>query len=147
MKVRAKDFALLAVIFAGLVMMEVVFRGATIGFEATDYLFTEILLITLMSLSCASLIFFFRTAIPGRGGKIVYGALIAAVTVLFLSQTVYYTIFDTYYTVYSFMNGAQVVGIYERHHKFHIQMHHTISDDNCSRRAHRDHRVQKKFCT
>lgn len=39
MKVRAKDFALLAVIFAGLVMMEVVFRGATIGFEATDYLF------------------------------------------------------------------------------------------------------------
>ena len=109
MKVRAKDFALLAVIFAGLVMMEVVFRGATIGFEATDYLFTEILLITLMSLSCASLIFFFRTAIPGRGGKIIYGALIAAVTVLFLSQTVYYTIFDTYYTVYSFMNGAQVV--------------------------------------
>ena len=64
MKVRAKDFALLAVIFAGLVMMEVVFRGATIGFEATDYLFTEILLITLMSLSCASLIFFSEQQYP-----------------------------------------------------------------------------------
>ena len=109
MKVRTRDFALLGIIFAGLILMEVIFRGATIGFEINAYVYSEILLITLMSLSCASLIFFFRTAIPGKAGKIVYGGLIAVVTVLFLSQTVYYTIFDTYYTVYSFMNGAQVV--------------------------------------
>lgn len=40
---------------------------------------------------------FFRTAIPGRGGKIVYGALIAAVTVLFYLRlyTIRYLILTT----------------------------------------------------
>ena len=102
MKVKARDFILLAELFAGLVLMEVIFRGATIGFKDSGYLFSETSIIMLMSLSGASLIFFFRAILPEKPGKILYICLIAATTVLFLSQTVYYTIFDTYYTLYSF---------------------------------------------
>lgn len=109
MKVKARDFILFAELFAGLVLMEVIFRGATIGFKDSGYLFSETSIIMLMSLAGASLIFFFRAVLPEKPGKIIYICLIAATTVLFLSQTVYYTIFDTYYTLYSFMNGAQVV--------------------------------------
>lgn len=108
MKIRARDFILLAETFIVLALMEAFHRGFTIGFEDNRYISAEIIIISSVCASCASLLFFIKTLASEKTGKILYSAFMGLVTLLFVSQIVYYGIFSTYYTFYSLANGAQV---------------------------------------
>lgn len=108
MKIRIRDFALLAETFLALVLMEAFLRGFTMGFESNGYVAAEIVIVASVCVSVASFIFFIKTLASAKAGKILYSAVMAAVTIFFLSQIVYYGIFATYYTTYSLFNSAQV---------------------------------------
>ena len=108
MKIRGRDFALLAVTFIGLVLMEGLLRGFTIGFEDNRYIAAEIVIVVSVCGFAASILFFIKTMASGKTGKILYSVAMAIITVLFLSQIVYFGIFSTYFTFYSMFNGGQV---------------------------------------
>lgn len=109
MKFRTRDWILFAETFCAIILMEIVFRGFTLGFEPNGYLKTEICITILISLAVAGVFFFVRTLIPGKGGKIAYLILMGAATFMFAAQTVYYAIFETFFTTYSMLNSAQVI--------------------------------------
>lgn len=108
MKVKAKDFIFLAEIFVSLILFQIMFSNFTMGFNPTPYWGAEMAIVGLVSLSVASLIFFVRIALPGKAGKIGYGIIMGATTVLFAAQEVYYALFGTFFTVYSMINSAQI---------------------------------------
>lgn len=108
MKIRVRDFVLLAVTFVALVLMEAFQRAFTLGFEDNRYIIAETVIIVAVCASAASLLFLIKTAAPGRAGKVLYSAAMGIIILLFLSQIVYYGIFSTYFTFYSMVNGAQV---------------------------------------
>ena len=109
MKVKARNLRLLAATFGALFLMETAFRGFTLGYAKDNYFVLEACIITLISLAGAALMFFLRTAFRQRTGKIIYNALMAVTMVIFAAQIVYYYIFETFFTFYSMLNGAQVV--------------------------------------
>ena len=113
MKVKARNLRLLAATFGALFLMETAFRGFTLGYAKDNYFVLEACIITLISLAGAALMFFLRTAFRQRTGKIIYNALMAVTMVIFAAQIVYYYIFETFFTFYSMLNGAQVVEFQE----------------------------------
>lgn len=108
MKTKAREFVLLIETFAALLLMESFFRIFTIGFEDSKHIISEIIIVFSVCASVASLLFFIRNLGSEKTGKILYSVAVGAITLLFISQIVYYGIFSTYYTFYSMVNGAQV---------------------------------------
>ena len=104
---RERGFSVWVLTFIALAAMEALFRVFTAGFGETAYLVLDILISLLACASLASLLYFLRS-LPRLIGRIAYTILMSLLIVLFLSQAVYYRIFATYYTFYSFLNGAQV---------------------------------------
>ena len=98
----------MAEIFVSLILFQIMFSNFTMGFNPTPYWGAEMAIVGLVSLSVASLIFFVRIALPGKAGKIGYGIIMGATTVLFAAQEVYYALFGTFFTVYSMINSAQI---------------------------------------
>lgn len=109
MSIKARDWILFAETFFAIILMEIIFRGFTLGFESNGYLKSEICIVTLTSLAIAGGFFFIKTLLTGKKGKIVYLVMMAAMTVLFAAQVVYYSIFETFFTTYSMLNSAQVM--------------------------------------
>ena len=104
---RERGFSAWVLTFIALAAMEALFRAFTAGFGETAYLALDILISLLACASLASLLYFLRS-LPRLIGRIAYTILMSLLIVLFLSQAVYYRIFATYYSFYSFLNGAQV---------------------------------------
>ncbi|MHB1455051.1 MAG: LTA synthase family protein [Saccharofermentanales bacterium] len=62
----------------------------------------------LFSVSSGLGTFFLISFARDRSRKILTGVLLGVLTVLFLSQFIYYEVFQTYYTIFSAANGVQV---------------------------------------
>ncbi len=94
--------ATLTVIFG----LEMILKGATQGFEVTSYFWFEILIIFLISCSVAAVLFFFRTILNGKKGKVLYAITMIVLGIGYGAQIVYNSVFGTYFTLYSFMHGT-----------------------------------------
>ncbi len=100
-----RPFALPLFYFAMLWYLEWCFRGWEIpAWEGIGLWFC-----LLFSLPTAGVMWLLSTLFPRRVNRCVGWFLVAAVTILFVSQMVYHRIFYTYYTVYSAANGGQVL--------------------------------------
>lgn len=108
MKDKLRDYVLFGEIFVGLLLMEAIFRGFSIGFKNSPYLFAEIMIVLLISASMAAFLFLMRTLFPEKSAKIIYSIFVFLVSLVFASQAVYYAIFETFFTFYSMVNGGQV---------------------------------------
>ena len=84
--------------------MEIVLRVGT----QTPVLNNGLVFATLFAGATASLVFLAASFFRGVGRTLVVGLSLGVVTVLFMSQFIYYDIFTTFYTVFSATHGAQV---------------------------------------
>lgn len=111
MKRASAYFILFGKIYAVILWMELVLRGYTIGFsgEGNEYIVINILTILCFSLISSSVLCLISLTIGGKPAKLFLSAVFAILSVIYCSQIVYYDIFDTFYTTYSMINGAQVV--------------------------------------
>ena len=109
MKIKTRDFILFGQTFVAFILMEIVFRAFTVGYSDGTYVVPKICIVTLIYISLAAVVLFFKTIIKGKSSKIFYAVIIGFFALVFMAQTVYYEIFETYFTFYSMVNGGQVV--------------------------------------
>ena len=92
--------------FTVIFLLEMVLRGATIGFKLSAYFWVEILIILLISLAVAVVPFLLRNLFSGRKGKIAYAISMVAIGFCYGAQVVYNSVFGTYFTAYSAIHGV-----------------------------------------
>lgn len=85
--------------------MEIILRSQT----ESPWVNNGLWYITLFAAAASLFIHLVAGFLPAVGRKVLVGLALAALTVLFASQLIYYDIFKTFYTVFSAMNGGQVV--------------------------------------
>ena len=102
-------------VYAAILLMELIFRGFTLGFtgEGNEYLLLNLLTIFAFSLVFSGLITMITYSLPAKWGKLFFSVILAALSVMYCAQIVYYDIFETFYTTYSMMNGSQVTEFQE----------------------------------
>lgn len=95
-------------------LLEMIFRGATVGFKVTQYLWLELLIITLISAAVSIVPFLIRNLLSDKIAKISYIVLMVAIGFCYGAQIVYYSVFGTFFTAYSAVNGiGQAFEFYE----------------------------------
>ncbi len=95
-------------------LLEMIFRGATVGFKVTQYLWLELLIIALISAAVSIVPFLIRNLLSDKTGKISYIVLMVAIGFCYGAQVVYYSVFGTFFTAYSAVNGiGQAFEFYE----------------------------------
>lgn len=102
-----QKLSILVITFAAILIMELVFRLATLGFETNGYMKQEIIIITATCLMTSSALYAIRMLIPGKVGAIAHGVLVIVIDILFAAQIVYFKIFGTFFTVYSMFHGGE----------------------------------------
>lgn len=99
-----RSLKLLIIYMFTLIYLEFIFRIFTIGHVQLK----DFLIIGLFSLSTGIILFIITDIFKNRIGFIISCLLIGLVTVAFVSQLVYYEIFNMFYIMYSAGNAAQV---------------------------------------
>lgn len=99
-----KSLKLLIIYMFTLIYLEFIFRIFTIGHVQLK----DFLIIGLFSLSTGIILFIITDIFKNRIGFIISCLLIGLLTVAFVSQLVYYEIFNMFYIMYSAGNAAQV---------------------------------------
>jgi phosphoglycerol transferase MdoB-like AlkP superfamily enzyme len=96
---------IVALLIASVLLMEAVLRVRT----DLPFLNDGILYTTLFAGATALVVSFVTSFFTGLGRKVVVGLFLGFMTVLFMTQLIYYDIFGTFYTVYSAANAGQVL--------------------------------------
>lgn len=94
-----------AFLFLAFGFLETILRAAA----GADFLNEGLLYSILFAGSAAAVISLLVSFLPSPLRKIALGAILFFITVLFASQLIYWRIFQTFYTVYSAVRGAQVL--------------------------------------
>ncbi len=100
-----EGFNLLVFLMASILYMEIILRVQTESPFVNDGLFYT----TLFAGATSLLVYLITSFFKGVGRNVVVGLALGVITVLFMSQYIYYDIFKTFYTVFSATNGGQVV--------------------------------------
>ena len=100
----ARGLTLPAYLLASLLFLEVVLRLQT----GLPILSIGLVYATLFAGVIALVVHLVASLVPGRSRDVVVGLCLAAVTVLYISQLIYYDIFTTFYTVFSATHAGQV---------------------------------------
>ncbi|HLS45506.1 MAG TPA: sulfatase-like hydrolase/transferase [Ornithinicoccus sp.] len=101
---RVAGLSLLLFLVASMIYLEIVLRIQTDSQLVGDGL----LYTTLFAGATSFVIFLIASFLRGAGRTIVVGLLLGAMTVIFMSQFLYYDTFRTFYSVFSAMNGGQL---------------------------------------
>src|SRR5690606_14281863 len=99
-----EGLSLLLFLVASMIYLEIVLRIQTDSQVVGDGL----LYTTLFAGATSFVIFLIASFLRGAGRTIVVGLLLGAMTVIFMSQFLYYDTFRTFYSVFSAMNGGQL---------------------------------------
>lgn len=108
MKITTKNLLITAEIFLTILIAEILFKSFTLGFSTDKYTVAETLIVMLVTAATAGLLTLVKTLLPGKSGDIAFSVIVGIGTLFFAAQTVYYAIFETFFTFYSMANGAQV---------------------------------------
>src|SRR5690606_14138062 len=100
----ARPLALARFLFMAVLALELILRART---EA-PFLTVGLLWAAVFAGATALVITLVAGLLPGRARDVVVGLALAFVTLLFMSQLIYYDIFGTFYTVFSATNAGQV---------------------------------------
>lgn len=95
-------------------LLEMIFRVATVGIKITDYLWLELIIILLISVAVATVPFLLKNILSGKKGKVTYAVVMIALAFCYGAQVVYHSVFGTFFTAYSAVNGiGQAFEFYE----------------------------------
>ena len=104
---RGKDVIVLIVTFITVLFYELIVRLFTIGIDNDGYLWMELGLIIVGAVIISGTITLIKAVLPKKAGDIIYSLSISVMALLYAAQTVYYDVFETFFTIYSMFNGAQ----------------------------------------
>lgn len=107
MKFKSKDAVIMAVTFIAILLYELIVRLFTIGTKNDEYILMEMGLIVIGVIIISGVITLIKGLLPEKVGNIIYAAVMIVMGVLYAAQTVYYDIFQTFFTIYSMFNGGQ----------------------------------------
>lgn len=100
--------------FVIIVSMELILRASTVGWITSQYYLLELSIIVLISIAVASLVCLVSCLFKEKAAKIIYSILTVLLGVFYCAQIVYYSVFGTFFTVYSVIHGGiQVFQFYE----------------------------------
>ena len=104
---RGKDAIVMIVTFITILLYELIVRIFTIGVNHDEYLWVELGLIIVGAVIISGIITLVKSVLPKKAGEIIYSLSIIVMALLYAAQTVYYDVFETFFTIYSMFNGAQ----------------------------------------
>lgn len=107
MKFKTKDGLIMVVTFVAILFYELIVRFFTFGTNNDEYILLELGLMVVGVIIISGVITLIKGMLPQKAGNIIYAAVMIVMGVLYAAQTVYYDIFQTFFTIYSMFNGGQ----------------------------------------
>ncbi len=94
--------------------MELLLRASTVGLLITKFNLFEYATIVLFTTAIAGALYFIKVIFSPKAGKVIYGLLMFIIGFYYGAQIVYYSVFGTFFTAYSVVNGGvQAFEFYE----------------------------------